>query len=466
MLLSLCPVGTGPYATIAREPAHPYGGRAPDGAGWGKEWRMFGDANAGTLVLLALFVVLSAFFSGSEAAMLSVQRVRLRHLVNLRTPGAARVARMVEHPDRLLPPILLGNNLVNTAVASLSTALALSLIPDEGRAILIATVAATVVLLILGETIPKTVAARHAETTAILAGLPLQGIAWVLTPASWVLGGISRAVAGLFGGSGDRSAVTEEEIKTLVLVGHESGAVEEAEAEMIRRVLEFGDRRVREVMTPRPEIVWVEMGTSIRAFLDLYNERFHTRFPVYQGRQDNVVGVVAVKDVVRMLAQGADLESPATNAYRPAVFVPETKRVYELFQELRGGGDQLAMVADEFGGVAGLVTLKRLVESIVGRVDTTEESAIAEVVETGEGSFEMEGGLAVTDANERLGGRLPTGEYETLAGFLLERLGAIPTTGAEVEHAGLRFTVLEMRGVRIGRVRVERMPEPDAPEDE
>ena len=417
---------------------------------------MFGEVGTASVVLLIIFLLLSAFFSGSEAALLSVQRVRIQNMVRNGTAGAGRVARLIEKPQRLLPPILLGNNLVNTAAAALATTIALALLDDQNQAILVATGAVTVTLLIFGETIPKTAAAHRAERFAIIIALPIVVISWVLRPISYVLEAMSSLVTrGIGSGSAAGVTVTGEEIKAMVRLGRDEGAVEYGEAEMIRRVLDFGDRSVREVMTPRPEIIWMEQGTTIKGFLELYNENYHTRFPVFHDNVDNVVGVVAVKDVMRLLAAGADFSSSATKQVRVATFVPETKRVQELFDEMRATGEQLAMIVDEFGGVAGLVTLKRLVEDIVGRVGGEDEPAPVEVLQLDETTFELEAGMSIAEVNERLELALPTGEYDTLAGFLLEQFGRVPEVGDDVAHGNARLTVSEMRGVRIGKVRVE-----------
>lgn len=427
---------------------------------------MFGEDTTASLILLGIFVVLSAFFSSSEAALLSVQRIRIQNMVRNRVPGAARVAKLVEHPHRLLPPILVGNNLVNTAAAALATAVALALFENDNQGVLIATAAVTVVLLIFGETIPKTLAAQHAERFSIIIAIPIVAISWALRPISFVLEGLSNLAITILGGKRSATLVTAEEIKAMITMGREEGAVEHGEAEMIRRVLEFGDRHVREVMTPRPEIVWVEQGTTIRQFLELYNQNYHTRFPVYRGKVDNVVGLVAVKDVMRLLAGGADFEASATRHVRPAMFVPETKRIQELFDEMRTSGEQLAMIADEYGGVAGLVTLKRLVEDIVGRVGGEDEEAPIEVVTVTEGTFELDASILVSEINERLDLGIPQGDYDTLAGFVLEKLGHIPEKGEEFDHANLRFTVAEMQGVRISKVRVETLDEDDDYDDD
>ena len=419
---------------------------------------MFGEVGAASILLLVVFIFLSAFFSGSEAALLSVQRVRIQHLVSIRTSGAARVARMTERPEKLLPPILLGNNLVNTGLAALATAIAISIFDNENEGVLIATGVVTVVLLIFGETLPKTAAARRPERVSIIVALPIEWIGWVLRPATFILEALSSCAGRLFGATNNAAVITQEEIKNMISVGRQEGAVEAGEADMIRRVLEFGDRQVREVMTPRPEVVWIEEGTTIRRFLDLYDANYHTRFPVCQGTLDNVVGVIAVKDVMRLLSAGADLDSVATVRVRPATFVPETKRVQYLFDEMRGKGDQLALIADEFGGVAGLVTLKRLVEDIVGRVGDEEQPAPEGFIELAEGMFDLDAGLSIAEANEGAGLRLPAGEYETVAGFMLEQLGKLPEVGGTLTYGDLQFIVTEMQGVRIARVRVTREP--------
>lgn len=414
---------------------------------------------AWTYVLMACFILLSAFFSMSEAAMLSVQRVRLRHMLDSRVPGAARVARMVEHPERLLPPILLGNNLVNTAAAALGTSAAIALIHDQGRALLVATVAVTVILLVFGEVVPKSLGARHAERLSVILAMPLQVTQTLLFPATFVLQRLAGAVANLFGGRGAvRAAVTEEEIKTMILVGREAGTVSSLEAEIMHRVLQFGDRRAREVMTPRPEIVAVRQGATMRDFLALYATHRHTRYPVFQGDVDNVVGVLSAGDVLSALARGGSLDDTASALMRRAAFVPETKHVNELFAEMRTARQPLVMVADEFGGLAGLVTMRRLVREVVGDTGDADGTSALEVVQTGADQFDVDASLAIGEINARLGLELPAGGYETLAGFVLEQLGRVPTGGDTLSFRGGRFQVTEMRGVRILRVRVTRGP--------
>jgi len=414
---------------------------------------------AWSFILLGIFLVFSAFFSGTEASMLSVQRIRIQYLVATKTAGAARVARMVERPERLLPPILLGNNLVNTAAAALATSIAASLFSDAGTGLVVATAVVTVFLVVFGETLPKSIGARYAEQTAIIVALPLQWITWILTPFSWVLQKFSEVVARLFGAKGTRAAITEEELRALIMVGHEAGAVERIEAEMIHRVLDMADRRVSVVMTPRTAIVAVRLGTSIRNFLSIYAKTKHTRYPVYDGDVDNIVGIVSAKDILRALARGARQDEPATTLMRKPLFVPETMRIDQLMAEMRERQQSLALVTDEFGGVVGLVTLKRLVQSIVGGFSEEDDQPTLDVLDFGNGQMEMEAGIPVSEANERLKLNIPQGDYETVAGFVLEKLGRVPAAGDSFTFDGLRFEVAEMRGVRIARIRITRVPQ-------
>jgi putative hemolysin len=224
---------------------------------------------------------------------------------------------------------------------------------------------------------------------------------------------------------------------------------------MLENVFQFGDRQVREVMTPRTEMVSIQQGGSLSEFLDTYSENSHTRFPVYRGSPDNVIGVISLKDVLRHMSQkGLRLDDSVTDAIRDAYFVPETKRISELFDELRTTGNQMALVIDEFGGVAGLVTLKRLLEVVMGPVGEEGESPEEEYRAIDEYTFHVEGGMSIEEVNEEMDIKLPEGEYETLAGFVLDVLGHIPDEGEQFDFNDLKFEILEMQDLKIEEVRV------------
>lgn len=405
------------------------------------------------LMLFFLCLLLSGFFSSSEVAFVSLQKLRLRHLANTEGGAAKEVALMAEKPERLLTTILLGNNLVNTAAAALATIIALSVLA-EGYAVLVATAGVTTLLLVFGEVFPKTVATRYGERLAFFYATPMKILIWVLLPIATVFVWIADKLARLVGASPEPQAlVSEGEIRTAVSVGAEEGTLVEAEAKMVERVFRFGDRQVDEVMTPRPDINWVEKGIKLSEFLAAYAESPHSRFPVYEDTIDTVVGVLWIKDVLMAQAKGTiQQDSIIDKLARPAYFVPESKPIAELFAEMQESRGQLAMVVDEFGGTAGLVTMERLLEEIVGEFGD-ELAKVKKSFETiDENSFQIDGGMRVDDANEKLGLELPEGEYETVAGFVLNALGHIPKEGEQLKYNNLKLVITEMKGVKIGKI--------------
>jgi CBS domain containing-hemolysin-like protein len=414
------------------------------------------EGQIGIYIIILVSMLLSAFFSSSEAAFLSLQRTRITHLVSTGVAGASAVARMMAQPERLLPTILLGNNLVNVAFAAMVTVLTLRFL-DEGLGVAVATALATGLLLVFGEVVPKTVAIRHSERVAFLYVRPLRWLETLLWPFVIVL----QRISSLFGGSGvgTRWSVTEAELRTLIDIGEAEGAFEREEAEMLESVFRFGDRQVREVMTPRTEIVFVERGAMLNEFLDTYAEHPHTRFPVYKGSKDNIVGILSAKDILKAMSSRAmATDGTVTDVIRDAYYVPETKRIAELFDELRKSGNQTAIAIDEFGGIAGLVTLKRLLEEVVGRVGEEGVSPEEEYESIGKNTFQVDGGMSIDEAKEQLGIEPAEGEFETIAGFVLEVLGHIPTQGEQFEYGDLKVEVTEMKNHKIETVKLTKVP--------
>ncbi len=405
------------------------------------------------LVLLLICLLLSAFFSSSETAFVSLQRVRVEHLVNTKVTGAKRVAKMIQQPEKLLSTILLGNNFVNTAAAVLATVLAVSIWGNE-QGIIIATIGVTILLLVFGETTPKTLATQHAERLSLTFARPIQAISWLLTPFVIVLSWIASWFSKLIGGTPvPRSLASEEEIRTMISMGHKEGTVEEAEAEMLHKVFEFGDRPVHEVMVPRPEVISIEQGSKVADFLALYTEHPLSRFPVYQENMDNVVGILSVKDALMALAKGnIDNESSIDDLIRPAYFTPETKHINELFAEMRDKNYRMAVVVDEYGGTAGIASLSRLVEEIVGEVGDELVAVEKDYEIINEYTFQIDGGMRIEEINEEMGLELPEGDYETVAGFMLNLLGHIPRQGEQLRYKGLKLVVTKMRGRKIDEI--------------
>ena len=404
------------------------------------------------LVLFVICLLLAAFFSSSETAFISLQRIRMEHLVEQNVKGAKRVARMIERPEKLLSTILLGSNFVSVAAAALGTMVAVSLWGERG--VLIATVAVTILLLIFAETTPKTIATQHAERLSLIFARPIEWLSWLLTPfviaLSWIASGFTKLVGGK---PVPRSLASPEEIRTMISVGHKEGTVEEAEAEMLHKVFEFGDRPVREVMVPRLEVISIEQGSKIADFLALYAESPLSRFPVYQENMDNVVGILSVKDVLMAQAKGSITdESTIDDLVRPAYFAPETKRINELFAEMRDENYRMCVVVDEYGGTAGIVSLTRLVEEIVGPVGDELAEIEKEYEVINEYTFQIDGSMRIEEANEEMELELPEGDYETVAGFVLHLLGHIPKPNEQLRYKGLKLVITEMRGLKIEKI--------------
>lgn len=413
----------------------------------------------GKLALLVLCLFLSAFFSSSETAFIALSRARLIHLISIGRRNARLVERLISRPERLLATVLLSNNLVNTAAAALGTAIALNMIANESVAVIVSTVGVTLLLLIFSETLPKTVAWNRSETLAFAYARPLTLVEFFLSPGVRVLQAITNAFTRIMGITNSNAAVSEGEIRSLIEVGAQTGAVEQTEAELLNKVFRFGDQKVQEIMTPRTEIVWVEQGMTLQNFLALYAQYNHTRFPVYAGDTENVVGVLSNKDVLLALGRGhMELEDSVTELLRDAYFVPETKTVADTFSEMQQGGYGLVLTVDEFGGIAGLVTLKQNLSVIVGQVDEERDDELEEFSEIDENTYRLNAGMTIISANDRLKLDLPEGDYQTVAGFILDQLGYIPEAGEILEYGDLKLTVRSMNGVRIEEVLAQRVP--------
>ena len=416
------------------------------------------DEQIANIVILLVLLLLSAFFSSSEAAFLSLQRTRIAHLVNLGVARAERVSKMIDEPDRLLSTILLGNNLVNVGFAAVVTVITIALIGDSNRGlgVMVATTVATAVLLVFGEVIPKTIAIRHAEKISLVYARPIALVEKLLFPLVLLL----RMVGALFEQRKMKSQqlVTEAELRSLIDIGEAEGSLEAEEAAMLEGVFRFGDRKVREVMTPRTEMTFVQRGDTLGEFLKTYARNTHTRFPVYKDSMDNIVGVLSAKDILSAMAsRNLDLDDSVTDVIRDAYFIPETKRIAELFDQLRESGNQMAIAIDEHGGIAGLVTLKSLLEEVVGRVGEEGEVPEEEYEEIGENRFQIDGGMSIEEVKEEIGIELPGGDYETISGFVLEILGHIPVLGEQFEYDSWKVEVTDVEGVKIKEVRLTRV---------
>ncbi len=417
-----------------------------------------------SIIIIVFGLLGSAFISATEVALLGSRRFRISRLAEEGDQRADAVLKVLGDNERFFGTILLVGNIFNIMVASVGTSLAIATIGGgEPSAIstIVATIIATILVVVVGELTPKSVAALIAERWALNTARVILFLMRVSTPLVWAFTLPPRAIVRLAGGREALAtpAVTSAELRLLIDQGEEAGTVEESQGTMLDNIFKFGELEVRDVMTPRPEIVWISADTTFSEFLSTYRDRPHTRFPVYDDEHDDVVGILSVKDVMVSQAENRlDPSQPVTRLMRPAMFVPETKRLDDLFEMMQESGDKIALAVDEFGGIAGLITLTRVVEQIVGRTGEEGSRPPRRFIEVNENTFVVDGGMPVEEANNELQMEIPEGEYETLAGFFLEQAQSIPREGSRIRYGSLRLQVSEMQNNRISSIRIRKMP--------
>ncbi len=407
------------------------------------------------IVALVVLVGAAAFFAASEAAVVSLNRITTRTLAEKNVKGARRLQRLVENRNRTLTSVLIGSTFVLLAADSLATALFIQL--GVPHAAVWSTVVMTVVILLFGEILPKTIAVGSGQRTALRLAPFLHLVTRVVSPLTagflWITDGLVRT----FGGQPHVGPyVTEDDIKTLVNVGVEQNVLEEDERELIHSIIEFGDTIAREVMTPRTDMVTVSVTSSPRRALDLVIADGYSKLPVYDETVDNVIGVVHDRELLIALSNGTIATSALRALMRPVVHVPENKRISELLREMQRGKYSLAIVLDEYGGTAGLVTMEDLLEEIVGEIrDEHDEGEEEPIVRIGEHESVVEAGTNIEDVNAALDIALPHEEFETIGGFTVGLFGRLPREGEEIDAGnGVRLRVDRTRGRRILTVRV------------
>lgn len=402
------------------------------------------------LHLLGLGVLLffSAFFSGSETALLSLDRLRVKYLVQKKRRGADKLETLLDQPDRLLGAILVGNNLVNIAASVFATTLLVELYGERGE--LLTILILTPLLLIFSEITPKSYAAQYPEKISFLVLRPILFLMWVLRPVVWLVTGISRLLTRLFHGEVERPIISEDEIRSIISVGEEAGVVAKEKRKMLHGVFELAQIQVRDVMIPRTEVVGLDVNASYEQVLRLAQQAHHSRFPVYDGSLDNVVGIIHSKDILNFVDQPEGFSLRELS--RPPYFVPESKRIETLLQSFRKRKVHLAVVVDEYGGVEGIVTLEDIFEEIVGEIQDEYDVEEELIRELSPGRFLIDGSVSLRLVNRRFHLGLDEEHVNTLAGFLLRALGQIPREGDECEADGVRFVVRKLVNHRVEEI--------------
>jgi putative hemolysin len=400
------------------------------------------------LIGLGILFVFSAFFSGSETALMSIDKLRVKYLVQKNRRGAQKLDALLSRPDHLLGAILVGNNLVNIAASVFATTFFVGLYGEQGE--LLTILILTPLLLILSEVCPKTYAAQYPEKVSFLVLRPIIFGMTILMPVVWLVTGVSRLLTRFIKGEEERPIISEDEIRSIIRVGEETGVVAKEQRRMLHGIFELSQIRVRDVMIPRTEVAGIDLNTPFADVLRLAQRARHSRFPVFEESLDNVVGIIHSKDILNYVDRPQEFS--IREVARPPYFVPESKPIETLLQSFLKKRVHLAVVVDEYGGVEGIVTLEDIVEEIVGEIQ--DEYDVEEVLirEIAPGRYLVDGSTSLRSINRRFGLQLSEEHANTLAGFLLRTMGTIPEEGDSCVSDGTRFIVRKVADRRVEEI--------------
>lgn len=411
------------------------------------------DSLWGLLLAAVVLIILSMIFSASESAFLSINKLRVRFLRNQKNKRAVRTWRLLNHRERLINTLLVGNNIVNIAISSIMTIIALDLFGNAGVGI--ATFTATLLLLVFGEITPKTVATRHPEPIAFFFSGFIQVLEVVLAPFVFVFTGFSRVVLKTFGIDTKKKNVsfTEEEIKTFIEVGGEEGVLENNEKNMMRRVFKFTDLEAKDIMIPRKKIIAIPVTARYTDVIEL-SERFRlSRFPVYKKDIDDMVGILYVKDL--LLFKNSSIPFSVEQVMRPPLFILETKKMSSVQQMLQENKQSMAVVIDEYSGTYGILTSEDIEREIFGSIADEYKKNVSGTTLHSMNDGEVDGQMRLLDINDQLHVHLNSRRCETIGGYICEVVGRIPFVGESIVRDGYMFTVSAMDDKRVARVHVK-----------
>ncbi|WP_035791902.1 HlyC/CorC family transporter [Butyrivibrio sp. AE3006] len=403
-------------------------------------------------VILVLLVFISAFFSSAETAMSCVSRVRIKTLVDENNKRAVAVSQILDNYQKMLSAVLIGNNIVNLSASALATMFVQRLWGDW--AVSIGTGVLTIAVLIIGEIIPKTIATTYAENLSLYYARIILAIMWILTPFIWIVNAIADVVLGILRiDKNSKTVMTENELKTYVDVSHEDGVIESGEKEIIYNIFEFSDAVAKDVMIPRIDMSCVSADAEYHEVMRVFKQEMYTRIPVYEDNQDNIIGLINIKDIVLV----SDKDNFKISDYlREAYYTYEYKKTADLLVEMRKNAQNVAFVLSEYGATVGMITLEDLLEEIVGEIrdeyDTDEEEQIREL---GDGRFLVEGNMKLDDINDALGTQFESDDYDSIGGLMIENLDRLPRGGETTKlDNGVELTASAIKRNRITAVLV------------
>lgn len=406
------------------------------------------------LFLLCLLLLLSAFFSSAETAYSSANKIRLKSYADEGRKGAARALKITENFDQTLSTILVGNNLVNIAAATISAQLAMEIF-GPSRGIFISTFVVTILVLVFGEILPKSLAKEFAESLSLKLSWVIIVLVTISYPITWVFLQLRKLVSLLFRRKDAAPSITEEEIKVLVDLSEEEGVIDEKEKELVHRSLDFNDIDVREVLTPRTHMVSVRLDEDIEDIKHVFFKERFSRIPVYDNNIDNVVGILSERDFLTALIRNPDQNVDIKGLLRKPLFVVESMKISALLPELQKNKVHMAIVLDEYGGTAGLITLEDILEELVGDIWDEHDDAIKLVKQLDSTTYLFYADYSIDDFARLAKVELPNTTYHTLGGWLVEEFQRIPAIGEEFEYENLTMQIADAGDRRIRKVKVK-----------
>ncbi len=416
----------------------------------------FTTTDAWLLVVVVVFVLLSAFFALAETGLTRMNRVKATALQEEGRRGATALYKLIERPERAINPVLFLLLLCNTVAATLVGVVAGHAFGAIG--VVVATAVEVVFIFVLAEAMPKTWAVQHTERAALIAA-PVVSAVIKVPPIRWVTSGLIALSNFFLPGKGIKQGpyVSEQELLAMADAAAQDAVIEREERLLIHSIIDFGDTVVREVMVPRTDMVAVESVAGISDVIEIAIAAGFSRIPVYGQNIDDIVGVLFLKDLMRAEREGKG-QRPVSEIMRDAYFVPETKKVSSLMREMQSQKFHQAIVVDEYGGTAGIVTLEDLIEELVGEIEDEYDVQESPVEQLPDGTLRVNARMPIDEVNELLGAELPEGDWDTVGGLVYSLLGHVPTEGETVESDGHRLTVERVQGRRIGRVRISKSP--------
>lgn len=410
------------------------------------------------IIIIVILIALSAFFSASETAYSSVNRIRLKNYAGNGNKRAEKALKITDNFDKTLSTILIGNNIVNIASASVGTVLFTELFGASGVGV--STFVMTVVVLIFGEILPKSVAKEKAESIALTVSTPLTILMTILTPLSFLFMGIKKGFMKLFKNEKKNVSVTEEELKYIIEEIEDEGVLEKQESELVQSALDFDEVTADEILTPRVDLVSIDVNEEIETIKDIFITEHFSRIPVYEKSVDNIVGVLYSKDFFTAYIDHPNSIS-IKDMLQKVIFVPPKKKISALLSELQKLKSHIAVITDQYGGVMGIVTLEDILEELVGEIWDEYDDIEVELSKISDTVYEASGDIHVSDLFQQLELEKPEPDISsnTLSGWVLEEFGHIPMSGESFQYLNLKITVLRVIDQRIISLRIELLPE-------